>query len=92
MYSETTYSWVPIIRPELINVTGLVFENSKYNRKSSAEIKIKVRYTFFKTVCMYDKKDNAVMKMNSTIHQKLEQYLFIDKRHGSQMLKQTIWL
>ena len=34
-----SYSQVPIIRPVLINVTGLVFENSTHKRKSSTVIK-----------------------------------------------------
>ena len=37
----------PIIRPVLINVTGLVFENSTYNRKSSTVIKINSTIHFF---------------------------------------------
>ena len=36
-----------ILRPALINVTGLVFENSMYNRKSSTVIKINITVHIF---------------------------------------------
>ena len=56
-----------------INVTGLVFESSTYNRKSSTAIKINSTIHFFPN-SKYNRKSNAVMKMNGTIHQKSEQY------------------
>ena len=45
--TPNTYSWIPIIAPVLINVTGLVFYKSTYNRKSSTEIKINSAINFF---------------------------------------------
>ena len=38
------------IRPVLINVAGLVFDNSTYDRKSSTVIKINSTIHFFRTV------------------------------------------
>ena len=50
---QVKYSELPIISAVLINVTGLVFENSKYNRKSRSVKKlVDMIYLFFRTVCI----------------------------------------
>ena len=55
-------------------VTGLVFENSRYDRKRITVIKINSTvHCFYNN--MYNRKGIAVMKMNSAIHQKSEQYV-----------------
>ena len=47
---KSHYSEVPLLRPVLIDVTGLVFDNITYNRKSSTVIEINSRIHFFRTV------------------------------------------
>ena len=59
-WAKSLYSYLgSYYKASTYNVTGLVFENSTYNRKSSTVIKKTVWSTFFRTVSTYNRKSKG---------------------------------